>query len=71
MIVGLLGLVAFVLLLFTFGAVAERNSAKAVKFGAAFVMCGALIIALGSPPQMTNEDCWIDWDARSNATVCD
>lgn len=71
MILGIVGLVAFVLALYVIGAVAERNAAKAAKFGGVLLVCATVILLFGEPAQLTDADCYIDWDARSNSAVCD
>lgn len=63
---------AFVLVLFVVGAIMEGNGAKAVKFGTALVVCSIVIIAWGPKgTEFLPGDCWIDWDGRTNSTVCE
>lgn len=47
------------------------DGALAMKTGA--VACIAAMIWITAPKNETrlSDNCWIDWDARSNATVCD
>lgn len=70
---GLFGFIAFILALFTVGALMEENMKKAGMFAAAFVVCSIIIISLGSNGIRITEqrDCRIDWDGFSNGEVCD
>lgn len=71
MIAGFLGLVAFVLVLFCAGALAESNVQKAMKFGAAAAVCFvAIIISSGKLPSDGFQECYTDWDGFANSEVC-
>lgn len=70
--VAVLGIVGLVLALFTAGAFMENNLRKMAGFGTAFVVCCVLILATSAPRRGGPfQDCFTDWDARSNATVCE
>jgi len=72
MLAGVLGFVGFVLLLFVIGALMEEEVGKALKWGAALAVCVVAILTLTSPrPYSSASNCFIDWDARANAEVCD
>lgn len=68
----ILGLVGFVLVLFTIGAFMEGNTAKMLRFAAGTLVVFLAIIFLTSAPSpdTIGRDCWIDWDGRSNPEVC-
>lgn len=66
-----LGMVAFLMALFVVGSFMEGKPLRMLGFGAAFLGCAALILMIGSAPHGGYQDCYTDWDARSNATVCD
>lgn len=72
MAAGFLGIVAFGLVLFVVGALMESNIAKAAKFGAALACCLAVILVATKPKPFGHEtNCYVDWDGRTNSTVCD
>jgi hypothetical protein len=66
-----LGIVAFVLTLFVAGAFMENDLRKMAVFGAAFLACCILTLMFVQPQRGGYQDCYIDWDGRSNSTVCE
>lgn len=73
MIAGILGIVGLVLALFCVGGFMEDDMAKVGKFGAAFVVCGVLILMTAGPSRNSggSQNCHIEWDGFSNPEVCD
>lgn len=55
-----------------FNAWRSGEAGLACKSGAVFLFCCLIVIAAPKRP-VTNggDDCYIDWDGRSNSTVCD
>ncbi|TPM89865.1 hypothetical protein [Mesorhizobium sp. B2-1-3A] len=71
MLAGVLGIVGLALALFCVGGFLEGDMAKVGKFGAAFVVCGVLILMTGTAPSGSGaQNCRIDWDGRANSEVC-
>lgn len=71
MLSGILGVVAFVLVLFVVGAIMEQNGRGVMKWGAALAVCTVAILMLTKPlPYSNATNCFIDWDARANVEVC-
>lgn len=50
--------------------VARDSGGKAVVLGLVGLVCFGLMVA-GTPSRPGGDDCFVDWDARSNAVVCD
>lgn len=72
MLSGVLGVVAFVLVIFVIGAIMEENGKGVLKYGAALAVCVVAILTLTKPlPYSSGTNCFIDWDGRANAEVCD
>lgn len=72
MLSGVLGVVAFVLVLFVIGAVMEQDRQAFLKWGAALAVCVVAILTLTKPlPYSSATNCFIDWDGRANVEVCD
>lgn len=73
MLAGVLGIVAFVLVLFAIGGFMQGDMGKVLKFGGAFAVCAVLILMTGGPSRHTggSQNCHIDWDGFSNSEVCD
>lgn len=71
MLAGVLGVVGLVLGLFAIGGFMEGDMGKVAKFGAGFVVCGALILMTGSPRSVSApQHCETDWDGFANSEVC-
>lgn len=72
MLSGVLGVVAFVLVLFVIGAIMEQNGRGVLKWGVALAVCVVAMLTLTKPlPYSTATNCFIDWDGRANVEVCD
>lgn len=68
----ILGIVAFILVLFVVGSLMERNLRKAGIFGAALMGCAILIMSFdGNRSYRETANCWTEWDLRVSRTVCD
>jgi hypothetical protein len=68
---GILGIASFVAALFVVGAFMECDGRKALVSGSIFGALVLLIVMFTNPRPLTDAECWIDWDARSNSVVCD
>ena len=72
MLAGVLGIIAFVLVLCVAGAIMDHDSRGVLKWGAALAAVTIAILVFTKPlPYSSATNCFIDWDARSNPEVCD